>query len=171
MNRFARIATTVAHASRRAKIGPYERAELQLRVWPGEADYRYVHHSVYALYMELGRWDFGIRCGLARFMIARRCAGILGSQIIHYQRPLARFQRFVVHTRAASWDDKWLYVETRLEAAGKPYSWGCARIVFQDEKGRRVEPGEVMRAAGGDGRPAPPAVAAGLLAQFAQDSI
>jgi acyl-CoA thioesterase FadM len=166
MNRFVRITATIARASRRTRIGCYEPAELPLRVWPGEADYRYVHQAVYPLYMELGRWDFAVRCGLAGFLITQRCVGIVGSQIIHCQRPLARFQRFVVRTHAASWDDKWLYLETRVEAEGKPYSWGCTRLLFRDGKGRKLPPSDVMRAAGGDDRSSPVSVAAGLLAQF-----
>jgi acyl-CoA thioesterase FadM len=86
-------------------MAPLHESIVRLRVWLHEADWSNVHQAIYPLYMEFGRWDFAIRSGLGRWLLKQRCAGILGAQMIRYDRALKRWQAFELHTRVLGWDE------------------------------------------------------------------
>ena len=144
-----------------------DKSVLPLRVWLHEADLSIVHQAVYPLYMELGRWDLAIRSGLGKWMIENRCAGILGAQIIRYQRPIKRLQAFEVHTKLLGWDEKWLYIENELRAKGKTKLVGCVRLMFVNRNHNPIPPREAVIACGGEATSPELGDTPKLLARFA----
>jgi acyl-CoA thioesterase FadM len=167
VTRFLRLIASISRASFRARIAPLDESVLRLRVWPHEADCSNVHQVIYPLYMELGRWHVAIRSGLGRWMLKQRCAGILGAQMIHYHRPLKRFQAFELRTLVLGWDKKWFYMEHRIESQGRIMTVGYVQIMFLNLQGRRVQPAIAVIACGGDATSPPIGPIPKLLARFA----
>lgn len=170
MTRFIRIVLSLLRASFRARMAPLDESVVRLRVWPHEADWSNVHQAIYLLYMELGRWDVAIRSGLGRWMLKQRCAGILGAQVIRYHRPLKRFQAFDLRTRVLGWDERWFYMEHRVESRGRTMAVGCVQIMFLDPRGKRIQPATAVLACGGEATSPPIDVMPELLARFADAS-
>lgn len=169
MNRFLRIVPRVCRSAFASSISPHEDSRIPLRVGLLEADWAFAHQAQAPLYLELGRWDFALRCGLARWMLKRRCAGVLGTQIIRYHRPLKRWQRFELNTRLATWDEKWLYMKQRIEVAGKCHVSAGVRVLFVDEQRRQVPPSEALAATGAKQRLPPHYADAQLLNDFGRN--
>jgi acyl-CoA thioesterase FadM len=166
MTRFLRIIISILRALFRANLAPLDESVVHLRVWPHEADWSNVHQAIYPLYMELGRWDVAIRSGLGRWMLTQRCAGILGGQMIRYHRPLKRFQAFELRTRVLGWDEKWFYMEHRLDSHGRTMTVGYVQLMFLNPQGKRIEPATAILASGGDKNSPPPGSMHELLAHF-----
>ena len=170
MSRFLRIILAILRASFRPALAPLEESVVRLRVWPHEADWSNVHQAIYSLYMELGRWDIAIRSGLGRWMLKQRCAGILGAQMIRYHSPLRRLQAFELRTRVLGWDEKWFFMEQRVESHGRTLAVGCVQVMFRDRRGKRVQPATAILACGADVSSPPLGVMPELLAAFADAS-
>jgi acyl-CoA thioesterase FadM len=166
MTRFLRIIISILRALFRANMAPLDESVVHLRVWPHEADWSNVHQAIYPLYMELGRWDVAIRSGLGRWMLTQRCAGILGGQMIRYHRPLKRFQAFELRTRVLGWDEKWFYMEHRLDSHGRTMTVGYVQLMFLNPQGKRIEPATAILACGGDKNSPPLGSMPELLAHF-----
>ncbi len=147
--RFIRIAVVFFRAVFRQKIGALDESVLKLRVWPNEADVSNVSQSVYPLYMELGRWDWVLRVGLAKVMWKERCIGLLGGQAIQFLKPLKRFQAFTLRSRFIGWDEKWSFFEQKIESEGRLYAVCHARIVFIGRDKKRVTPSKLSAIVGG----------------------
>ena len=170
MIRFLRIIMVILRASFRHAMAPLDESVVRLRVWPHEADWSSVHQAIYLLYMELGRWDVAVRSGLGRWMLKQRCAGILGAQMIRYHFPLKRFQAFELHTRVLGWDERWFFMEHRVESRGRILAVGCVQIMFRDRRGKRVQPATAILACGADVSSPPLGVLPEMLAAFADTS-
>jgi acyl-CoA thioesterase FadM len=166
MTRFLRVTISIIRGLFRASMAPLDESVVRLRVWPHEADWSNVHQAIYPLYMELGRWDVAIRSGLGHWMLKQRCAGILGAQMIRYYRPLKRLQAFELHTRVLGWDEKWFYMEHRLESLGRTMTIGYVQVMFLNPSGKRIQPAAAILACGGDVNSPPLGTMPELLAHF-----
>ena len=97
--------------------------------------------------MEQGRIDFMLRIGFIRFLRNRRWSTLLGSTIVRFRKPLRRFQKFRVRARLVYWDDRWVYLEHRLERGDQFVASGLAKNAILGPEGR-LSPGAVFAAFG-----------------------
>jgi acyl-CoA thioesterase FadM len=155
VHRFVRIVPRICRSALASPISAYEESRIPLRVGTFEADYAFAHQSMAPLYFELGRWDLALRCGLARWMLRNRCAGILGGQFAKYHRPLKRFRKYDLVTQLAAWDEKWLYIAHRIEREDRVYVSGGVRLLFVDQRGQKLTPQDALTASGAEPRPSP----------------
>ncbi|MBI5611294.1 MAG: thioesterase family protein, partial [Deltaproteobacteria bacterium] len=157
---------TIIAALRAGRVGAPEACGMKLVLWPGEADLVNAHQSSLAFLMELGRWDMCVRYGLLRTMFRDRYIPVMAAQTIQYIRPLRRFRFYQMTTRLACWDERFFFVEHRVERAGKLHAVGFSRELWRS-RGRNVPTAEVLAAIGApaESPPAPPEIESWMLSQ------
>jgi len=147
MTRWLRFLLTVVRSWFRPRLRVDGESRLAFRIWPTEADLSLANHAALLTLLEQGRIDFILRSGFLRFLQRRRWTSVLGSMTVQFRAPLRRLERCELRTRAAGWDETWIYLEHRLERRGKLVVAGLAKIAIL-EPGRRVLPTEALRAFG-----------------------
>jgi hypothetical protein len=63
---------------------------------------------------------------------------VVGHIVIKFRLPLSPFQRFSLNSRLLYWDEKWLYLEQRLESAKGVHSTAIVRGLFLKRNGVAV---------------------------------
>jgi hypothetical protein len=135
MNIWVRILATLVRSLFQPKIEPTALLETDMIVGPTEADLRFVGNARYMLFMEIGRLEQMLRTGILRHARRRRWSPLVVSQTIRYVRPLRRFQRFTLKTRLVAWDDRWFFIEHKIERRGQLVAFGVAKCCFRGPEG------------------------------------
>lgn len=141
-------------------------SSVRFRVLPNDLDLNlHMNNGRYLTLMDLGRADLMIRTGLLGPILRRRWMPVLGGATVRYRRSLSPFERFVLRTRLLCWDDKWLFIEHRVETTDG--SLACHAVVkglFLAPGGASVPPSEILAVLGRDAAspPMPAGVAAWL---------
>jgi acyl-CoA thioesterase FadM len=135
MNIWVRILITLGRSLFRAKIEPTAPLRTDMIVGPTEADVRFVSNARYLLFMEVGRFELMLRTGILRHARREGWIPLVAAQSIRYRRPLKRFQRFTLTTHLAGWDEKWFFIEHKIERKGRMMAFGAARCCFRGEGG------------------------------------
>lgn len=128
---------------------------LRFRVWPTDLDLNlHMTNARYFSVMDLGRTDLMIRVGLGNAILKNRWQPVLGAANVRFRRSLRPFQRFTLVSRVLCWDDKYIFMEHRLETAQ-----GVAAIAVMQgafvARGSVVTPAQVLAALGVE-EPSPP---------------
>jgi acyl-CoA thioesterase FadM len=142
MTRWPRFAWIALRALGRARLRPTETSTIVARVWPTDVDLTATNNAAYLIYFEMGRLDLQLRTGMARLAARRGWAAPLAAIHVQFQRPLRRFQRFRVSTRLAFWDERWLFLEQRIDRAGETVATAISKSVVIGREGR-VAPADV----------------------------
>ncbi|MCA0370565.1 MAG: thioesterase family protein [Proteobacteria bacterium] len=109
----------------------------------------HMNNARYLSIMDLGRFDFLVRSGLARFFITEKWQAVLGGVHIRFRRGLRPFQKYTLTTRIVGLDEKWAYIEQRFDADGQMVAHALARAVFTI-KGKPIPTTEVLKKLGMD---------------------
>ncbi|MGD9171509.1 MAG: thioesterase family protein, partial [Candidatus Thiodiazotropha sp.] len=118
MNLLLRFLKVFLTALLRPRMGLLESSTLSFRVLPTDLDFNlHMNNARYLSFMDLGRTDLLVRAGMLGLVSRKRWKPVTGSIDIKYRRSLMPFQRFKLYTRVLCWDEKWLYLEQRLESA------------------------------------------------------
>ncbi|MFN7134066.1 MAG: thioesterase family protein [Myxococcales bacterium] len=154
-----RLALTFSRSAFKAAVGPLEEVRLPMRVWPLDIDvYLHLNNGRYLTLMDNGRLQFMQRTGLLSVCRRRRWVPVLGGATVEFRRELRSFQTFDLVTRCAWWDEKWFYLEHRMERAGTVHALAWVKPVFKEGR-RTVPPAEVLGALGFEGPPPEPSEA------------
>jgi acyl-CoA thioesterase FadM len=103
----------------RSRLPLFGESCLHYRVLPGDLDYNiHMNNARYLALMDLGRVDLILRTGLWRAMWQQRWSAVLAGSLVRYRRSLKPFRRLTLKSRLIGWDEKWFYIEHRIEAAG-----------------------------------------------------
>jgi acyl-CoA thioesterase FadM len=94
-----------------------------------------MNNARYLSFMDLGRTDLLVRAGMLGLVSRKRWKPVTGSIDIKYRRSLMPFQRFKLYTRVLCWDEKWLYLEQRLESARGVHAIATVRGLFVGREG------------------------------------
>ncbi|HYH18616.1 MAG TPA: thioesterase family protein [Azospirillum sp.] len=130
------------------RLGLTEPGRLRLRVWPTDLDFNlHMTNARYHSVMDLGRIDLLVRTGLGRVMLKRRWTTVLGAVNVRFRRSLRPFQRFDLVSRVLCWDEKWIFIEHRVEAATGTAAVAVMQGVFL-ASGKPVPTAEVVAALG-----------------------
>jgi acyl-CoA thioesterase FadM len=104
---------------------------LSMRVLPNDVDIGNATNDRYHAYMDLGRIDWILRCGLLRSVIRGRYAPVVRFMSIRYTYPAKLFQRFELRSRVLSWDAEWVWFEQTFVRQGRvlavAHCKGCLR--------------------------------------------
>ena len=127
---------------------------LELRVSPSDLDvYGHMNNGRYLTLMDLGRMDLIMRTGLGKVTRKRGWKPLVGSVRIRYRRSLKLFNSFNLHTKIASWNEKWFVIEQRFERHGQTVAQAWVKGLFFGPKGK-VPTRELLTTMGVDGLPA-----------------
>ena len=167
MNLILRLILVLLGQWRRSRLGLLEESVVDFRVWPLDLDFNlHMNNGRYLTVMDLGRVDLMGRQGTLGLMLRQRWTPVVAGQTIAYRRPLKPFQRYSLHSRVVCWDDKFVYLEQRFQAAGKVMASAIVKAAVLAEQ-RPLRPREMLRQAGLERRspPMPPAIKAWALAE------
>lgn len=115
------------------------------RVWITDIDVSIMNHAALLTVMETGRLDLMVRSNF--FKIASKNKWYFPSQAISIQfyRPLKVFQKAEIHSKISYVDDKWIYVEQKIQRKGKVIAACLVKNTIK--KGRTTIPtSEIMKA-------------------------
>ncbi|MFD2234200.1 thioesterase family protein [Phaeospirillum tilakii] len=161
MSLWFRMARVLATTGRRPKLGLLDESELNFRVWPSDLDFNlHMNNARYLAVMDLGRLDLVVRGGLWRAVLRRRWQAVLAGSVVRFRRQLRPFQPFTLKTRLVGWDERWLYLDHRIEGPDGLACHALMRAAFVGPTGV-VAPAEVVAEAGWNGTPPPPPAWAG----------
>lgn len=155
MNLWFRLLKVLIFGLFRPRLSMTEVSRLRFRVWPNDLDINvHMNNARYLALMDLGRFDLIARAGLWRPVLRKRWQAVIGGALVRYRRPLKPFQRFTLASRMLGWDDRWLYIEHRVETDAGPACLTLVRAAFLDG-GTIVPPAQVAAEVGFSGE-APP---------------
>ncbi|MBP2312477.1 thioesterase family protein [Azospirillum soli] len=144
MNLLFRLVAVVIAALTGRGSGFLETARLRFRVWPTDLDFNmHMTNARYFSVMDLGRVDMMLRCGLGRAILRQRWQPVIGAANVRFRRPLRPFQRFELVSRVLCWDDKYFFIEHRVETATGTAALAVVQGAFV-ARGGVVPPAEVL---------------------------
>jgi hypothetical protein len=135
MNIWLRIIATFIKSFFQSRIEPTDVLKTNMIVGPTEADLMYVSNARYLLFMEVARLEMMLRTGIFRIARKKHWLPLVASQMVHYERPLKRFQKFTLKSHLAAWDDKWFFIDHKIERNGKLMAFALAKCCFRGPEG------------------------------------
>jgi acyl-CoA thioesterase FadM len=136
MNLLFRLVRVLIRALLKSRIGVLDTSELTFRVWPFDLDLNlHMTNARYLSMMDLGRTDLLIRAGMLGTVVRERWSPVVGNTNIRFRRSLKPFQRFTLKTRLLCWDEKWFYMEQRIESDRGVHSEAIVRGLFRGPDG------------------------------------
>jgi acyl-CoA thioesterase FadM len=144
---FGRMIPAAARGLSQPQISAAEPVSSRFRVLPHDIDINlHLNNGRYMQLIDVNRMEFLLRTGVIDILRKRRWKPILGSTTIQFRRELRLWEEAIASTRLIGWDDRWTYLEHRIETPeGKPVALAMARAGFR-HKGAWV-PVESLRAA------------------------
>lgn len=167
MNLWLRVMRVLVAACFRSRLSLVEQSVLRFRVMPTDLDINvHMNNARYLALMDLGRLDLIIRTGLWRLVLSQHWQPVLGGCMVRFRRPLKPFQPFELKSHMLAWDDKWIYIEHKIEVDGVLACQAVVRGAFVAADGV-VAPASVAEAAGFAGEtPALPAWVAASVSSW-----
>lgn len=113
---FIRLADVFVRGRWRSKLGPDDASELPMTAWPWDCDiFGEINNGRHLTLFDLGRFDYGMRCGLMSVLRQRKWGLVVAGSTIRYRKRLTPFQRYRLRTRIIARDERWFYfVQTTL---------------------------------------------------------
>jgi len=131
MNLWFRLLRVALVSLLRRRLGLMEVSTLDFRVWPTDLDFNlHMTNARYLALMDLGRMDLILRTGLWKPVVRQKWAPVIGGTVVRFRRPLRAFQPVRLSSRMVSWDERWIYIEHRLESKGRAVCHALVRGAF-----------------------------------------
>jgi acyl-CoA thioesterase FadM len=119
MGTWIRTISVFLAAPLRPRLALFGQSRLCFRVLPGDLDLNiHMNNARYLALMDIGRIDLILRTGMWRAMWANRWQAVLAGSLVRYRRSLKPFQKLELTSRLIGWDQKWFYIEHRIESGG-----------------------------------------------------
>lgn len=123
---------------------PLSPTTLTMHVMPNDLDvFMHMNNGRYLTIMDLGRLHLMACTGLLKLIIEKRWSPLLGSVKIHFLRPLKVFQRYTLTTQTVYWDEKWIYLEQKMESKGELCATALLRVLFIGQ-GEKITPQQLL---------------------------
>lgn len=133
---YCRLFKLVLLAPFRPKQDPLVEIRTNVWIWPNDLDFNlHVNNGRYLTLFDLGRMDLTLRTGLWRVMLTKRWLPVLSTASIRFRRSVGAFARVSITTRIVHWDEKWLFIEHRLEHGGEICAKALVKAVFRAPDG------------------------------------
>ena len=117
--RWIKLSLALLSAKRKSKLQITDESTIDFTVWPTDIDVSIMNHAAIMTVMEMGRIDFIVRSGFLKLARQKKWYFPSASVSAQFIRPLKMFQRATVRTRVFHMSDKWIYIEQKVERAGK----------------------------------------------------
>ena len=106
-------------------------------VMPTDCDLNlHMNNGRYLSFMDLGRVHLMRQLRVVGLVLRERWRPVVAAVEIHFIRSIGPFQRFQVATRIVTWDDKYVYLEHRVERQGMLCAHAFAKGLFVGPHGR-----------------------------------
>lgn len=117
--RWIRLLMALISAKFKKKLIGTETVCKSFRVWITDIDVSVMNHAAIMTVLETGRLDLMVRSNF--FKVASKSKWFFPSQAISIQfyRPLKIFQKAQIFTRISYVDEKWIYVEQKIQRKEK----------------------------------------------------
>jgi acyl-CoA thioesterase FadM len=119
----------------RKKILLTDTSHLSFRVWPQEADKKYMNNASFWTITEMGQMDFLFRTGFFKICRRHHWSPLVGSQKMVYKKSLRRFERFQLKSKLKFCDDKWFYLEQTFLKNGQLIANSLIKVIFRGKDG------------------------------------
>lgn len=142
--RWIKLLIAMLNAKFKKKLTGTETVCKSFRVWITDIDISVMNHAAVMTVLETGRLDLMVRCNF--FKVASKNKWFFPSQAISIQfyRPLKIFQKAQIYTRISYVDEKWIYIEQKIERKGKIVAACIVKNTIK--KGRETIPtSEIMK--------------------------
>lgn len=107
---YLRLAKVLLQAHLRPRIQVDDLAEVPMRVWLGDLDaYPEQNNGRHLTLMDLGRYDFAVRCGLYRAVRRRKWAFMIAGSSARFRHRLKPLRRYRLCTKLLGHDDRFFY--------------------------------------------------------------
>lgn len=117
------------------------------RVWFSDLDVlRHMNNGVYLSLQDLARMDYMIRAQAAPIIRKNNWYPVVASETIRFRKSLHFLQKFQIHTRLISWDEKYIFLEHKFVSHGQVIALGMIRARFLKKSGGTVSPQELLQA-------------------------
>ncbi len=154
MNLWLRLLRVFIASLFRPRLGLTDESLLHFRVMPHDLDINvHMNNARYFALMDLGRFDLIVRGGLWRPVLRNRWQPVIAAALVRFRRPLRPFEPLTLGSRLIAWDEKWLYMEHRVESKGNLACHTIVRGAFVGAGG--VVPPAAIAAAVGFTGPSP----------------
>ncbi|QKV19715.1 thioesterase family protein [Oricola thermophila] len=151
MNLVFRMIQVMLTAMLGGRMDVTEEGRVRLRCWPNDLDINlHMNNGRYLTIMDLGRLDLLLRTGLWRTMRERKWYPVVAAEKIAFRRSLNAFDTFELTTQVIGWDEKWLYIEHRMERDGNVMAQAFIKGLFLGPEGK-VPMADLVAAAGHEG--------------------
>ncbi|HJS88081.1 MAG TPA: thioesterase family protein [Acetobacteraceae bacterium] len=150
MNPIVRFIVTLLSASLASRIGVNDVTRARMRVLPNDLDLNlHMTNARYLAILDIAGMEFMIRVGLGRLMVRRGWRPFIGGRMIRHRFGMRLFERFTVSTRVVCWDDKWFYLDQRIETQRGVTAIVLTKGLVRDAaRAQTVPPDEILRSLG-----------------------
>ena len=131
----------------RPKISITDTSTLYFRVWPFDADFKYMNNSSFWTIAETGIMDLYFRSGAFKICKKNQWVPLMTSQKMVYRRPLKRFEKFQLKTKIIYWDGRTIYFNDIFLKNGQLIANCLIGAVCMGKNGR-ITPQRFMTALG-----------------------
>ncbi|MBV2168350.1 MAG: thioesterase family protein [Bdellovibrio sp.] len=146
MNLIFRLLHILLFSRFRSKVEVMSECATPFRVWPTDLDVlMHMNNGIYLSLQDLARVDYMIRAGAAKKISERGWYPVVASEMIRFRRSLQPFQKFELHTRLLSWDERYLYLEHKFTSRGDLVAVGMIRARFLSKAGGLVSPQDLLK--------------------------
>lgn len=133
---FVRLLLVILRARRQPKVDPRAEIRTPLRIWPNDLDFNWhLNNGRYLTLFDLGRMDLVMRCGMIGPMWTHKWFPVLASATVRFRREVPAFAKVELTTRIVHWDEKWFWIEHRLEQDGSVVARGMVKGLFRGPEG------------------------------------
>lgn len=155
MNLYLRLIKLLLLLAFVRRRGVFDESRVSFRVWPNDCDLNlHMNNGRYLSFMDLGRVHLLRQVRLLWPLLRARWTPVLSAAEVNFIRPLRPFQKSHVITRVLTWDEKYVYLEQRLESHDELCASATVRGLFL-QKGRAVTVEQATRTLGVDVSPPP----------------
>jgi acyl-CoA thioesterase FadM len=150
MNPIVRFIITLLSASLAPRIGVNDVTRALMRVLPNDLDLNlHMTNARYLAIFDIAGMEFVIRVGLGRVMVRRGLRPLIGGRMIRHRFGVRPFERFTVSTRVLCWDDKWFYLDQRMETERGVAAVMLTKGLVRDTgRAQTIRPDELLRSLG-----------------------
>ncbi|MDH5391552.1 MAG: thioesterase family protein [Gammaproteobacteria bacterium] len=146
MNLYIRLLLILLKSRLRPAMQPLDISVITLRVLLTDLDLnRHMNNGRFLTIMDLGRMDLLKRTGTLKLAIKNKWMPIVGTATIDFQRPLKLWQKYELHSRIYSWDDKWIYLEQTFISNDKLIAKARIKGLLRGKNGN-IAPQSLMEA-------------------------
>ena len=144
MNLYVRLVFVLIQSLFAPRRGILDESRLRFHSLPHDCDINFhVTNARYLSFMDLGRLHLTGQLRLLGRILRRRWMPVLRSAEVTFIRPIKPWKSFELVTRVISWDEKYIYMEQRLEGSGVLYAVGLMKGLFLNG-GAKVPTAEIL---------------------------